>query len=251
MKPVSIMITGLALGLGVLGAAVAIASGFGYRLQWWHYETGFKMLAGGVIAAGVATALAAVGIAVAWRGGDRLAVYYGLGAIAVGLLTVVPPLVQYRMVRQLPYIHDITTDTENPPAFVAILKERAHAPNTAEYGGPEIARQQKQAYPDIQPVRLAMPPDRAFVRALAAARRLGWRIVAEDPAAGRIEASDRTFWYGFIDDVVIRITPDGGGARVDVRSVSRVGKSDVGANARRIRAFVRELTPPETVSSGY
>jgi uncharacterized protein (DUF1499 family) len=66
-------------------------------------------------------------------------------------------------------------------------------------------------------------------------------VVASDPAAGRIEANETTRWFRFTDDVVIRVAPDGAGSRVDVRSVSRVGRSDFGVNAGRIRAYTAAL----------
>jgi uncharacterized protein (DUF1499 family) len=88
---------------------------------------------------------------------------------------------------------------------------------------------------------LPAAPDRVFDRALSVARKLGWVVVAAVPAEGRIEATDTTRWFGFKDDVVVRVAPAAGGSRVDVRSVSRVGRSDLGTNARRIRAFLREL----------
>ena len=140
-----------------------------------------------------------------------------------------------------PPIHDIGTDTDNPPAFVAVLGRRHDASNPVEYGGPEIAAQQHQAYPDLRPVTLSDPPARAFERALEAARGQGWEIVASVPADGRIEATDTTRFFGFKDDVVVRVKPEGAGSRVDVRSLSRVGKSDVGKNASRIRAYLRAL----------
>jgi uncharacterized protein (DUF1499 family) len=143
----------------------------------------------------------------------------------------------------VPPIHDITTDTEQPPQFQAVLPLRADAPNPAEYGGAEIAGQQRQGYPDIAPLALEQPSAEAFRRALEAARGMGWDIVAADSVAGRIEATATTAWFGFKDDVVVRITPAGSGSRVDVRSVSRVGKSDVGANAERIREFLGRLRP--------
>ncbi len=140
--------------------------------------------------------------------------------------------------KSLPAIHDISTDTETPPQFSAIVPLRASAANPSTYGGAEIARQQRQAYPDIRSLHLPLAPDQAFRRAQDVVRRLRWSPVAEDREAGLIEASDRTFWYGFIDDVVIRIAPEGSGSLVDVRSVSRVGRGDVGTNARRIRRFL-------------
>jgi uncharacterized protein (DUF1499 family) len=126
---------------------------------------------------------------------------------------------------------------------VAVVARRAatNASNPPEYAGPEVAAQQKKAYPDLAPIRLAVPPAQAFDKARAAAQALGWEIVASDPAEGRLEATDTTRWFAFKDDVVVRIRPDGDGSRVDVRSKSRVGRSDVGANAARIRAFREAL----------
>ena len=138
-------------------------------------------------------------------------------------------------------IHDITTDTETPPAFVAILPLRAGVPNSVEYGGPELAAQQRTGYPDLGPLTLQIPPTQAFTHALTAARAMGWEIAASEATEGRIEATDTTFWFGFKDDVVVRITPAGGGSRIDVRSVSRVGKSDIGTNAKRITEYLRRI----------
>ena len=141
----------------------------------------------------------------------------------------------------MPRIHDISTDTVNPPLFVAVLPLRKGAENVASYGGKEIAVLQQKGYPDIKPLELAVPPQVAFARALDTAERMGWAMVASDPAAGRIEATDTTLWYGFKDDIVIRVTPSGSGSRIDVRSVSRVGRSDVGTNAQRIRKYLAKL----------
>jgi uncharacterized protein (DUF1499 family) len=103
---------------------------------------------------------------------------------------------------------------------------------------------QKKGYPDIGPSRLALPPDQAFARAEATVRSLGWEVVATAPADGRIEATDTTLLFGFKDDVVIRVRPDGAGSRVDIRSVSRVGRSDFGVNAKRVRKFQAALAAP-------
>jgi uncharacterized protein (DUF1499 family) len=137
-----------------------------------------------------------------------------------------------------PLIHDITTDTNNPPPFVALQPERATSENGAAYGGPAVATQQKRGYPDLAPLVLALPPEQAFARVETAARAMGWRVVAAAPAEGRLEASDTTRWFGFTDDIVVRVKPGPGGSRIDVRSASRVGRSDLGVNARRIRAFI-------------
>ena len=125
--------------------------------------------------------------------------------------------------RGAPPIHEITTDLQDPPPFVAVLSLRASAINPPEYGGAEVAAQQRRAYPDIQPLMLRLNASQAFQRALAVVHELGWEVVGSDAASGRIEAVDTTFWFGFKDDVVIRIREAGEGARVDVRSKSRVG----------------------------
>ena len=118
---------------------------------------------------------------------------------------------------------------------------RQGSPNAVEYQGEAIARQQRMAYPDIRSATIAEPPDRVFTRATNAARDLGWQIVAAVPADGRIEATDTTIWFGFKDDIVVRVTPTAGGSRIDVRSVSRLGQGDLGKNAARVRAFLQRL----------
>jgi uncharacterized protein (DUF1499 family) len=140
-------------------------------------------------------------------------------------------------------IHDITTDTENPPEFASILPLRKDASNPAEYGGPEIAAKQHAAYPDIRPLAVGISPSRAYEAALAAARRMNWQIVEGSPSERRIEAVATTRWFGFKDDIVIRISPAAnGGSILDIRSLSRVGLSDLGTNARRIRTFLKTFS---------
>ena len=141
-----------------------------------------------------------------------------------------------------PPIHDISTDTQQPPQYVAVLPLRANAPNKTEYGGEAIAARQREAYPEVQPLVLEMAPPQAFERSLATVRTMGWDLVEADAASGRIEATDTTFWFGFKDDVVVRIRPTAtGGSRIDVRSLSRVGGGDVGTNAKRILAYLDAL----------
>jgi uncharacterized protein (DUF1499 family) len=151
------------------------------------------------------------------------------------------PWLLKQMAPWIPPIHDITTDTDNPPAFAAVLPLRKPTSNPAEYGGPGIAAQQQALYPDIRPLVLKKPFDQAFAQALNAAQKMGWALVAVDANAGRIEATDTTRWLRFKDDIVIRVTRQGEDSRVDVRSMSRIGKSDFGTNARRIREYLREL----------
>jgi uncharacterized protein (DUF1499 family) len=224
--------------VAVVATVAEPVSGLGYRWGWWSFRLGFAVLRYAAFAGAIAAGLALVGLVLARRGAGEATVALALVALALGAGLFVWPWHLVRVARLVPPIHDITTDTGRPPAFSAIVPLRAGAANGLEYGGEAVAAQQRRAYPDIQPLVLPVAPEEAFQKALAAARSLGWTIVATDARAGRIEAWDRTLWYGFTDDVVVRIAPQDGGSRIDVRSVSRVGTSDVGANARRIRRFL-------------
>jgi len=105
----------------------------------------------------------------------------------------------------------------------------------------DVPRLQREYYPDIRPLELPLHPPQALVRARAVATRLGWRIDAYDSAQGRLEATAQTAFFGFQDDVVVRVRPSGTGSRIDVRSESRVGLGDVGANAARVRLFLKRM----------
>jgi uncharacterized protein (DUF1499 family) len=136
-----------------------------------------------------------------------------------------------------PRIHDITTDTADPPIFSSAPEVRGPDANSLDVKPDSIA-QQRAAYPDLKTLRSPLAPDDAFARALRVAGNLGWEVYHQDREAGIIEAVDTTRFMAFKDDVVIRIRGDGNGALVDLRSVSRVGQGDVGANAKRIRTFI-------------
>jgi uncharacterized protein (DUF1499 family) len=237
-------VSGFALSgfyLAVLSVLSVIMAGFGSRWGWWDFRAGFTIMKWGGYGGLAALALSLVGAVLARPGRMLKGFMPAVAGISISLLIVGVLLSWMSTAKKVPPIHDISTDMEKPPAFVAILPLRANAANPAEYGGPEIAVQQRKAYPYIGPLLLPDPPKQAFDRALSAARGMNWEIVASDPAAGRIEATDRTFWFGFKDDVVVRITPMGNGSRIDVRSVSRVGKSDVGTNAKRIQKYLKKV----------
>jgi len=140
-------------------------------------------------------------------------------------------------------IHDITTDVGNPPSFEAIVQIRADAGarNPPEYAGSEAAKIQKSIYPDLVTLTVEKPTDEVFAAAEKVARNLGWEIVRADPDSGQIEATATTYWFRFKDDVAIRLTPRGTETYVDIRSKSRVGQGDMGANAGRIQAFLSSL----------
>lgn len=188
------------------------------------------------------TTLSLAGAILGRPGKGRRGFLLAVAGIVLGALAFGVPGNWYRSAKRVPMIHDITTDTENPPIFVSVLALRKDAPNSAIYGGPEIAAQQHAAYQDIRSLVSDIPPAQAYERARSVARQMCWKIVDENQAEGRIEATAITRWFGFKDDVVIRIAPAAGnGSRVDIRSVSRVGLSDVGTNARRIRTFLKKF----------
>ena len=229
------------LVLAALAGLAAVGAGLGFRGELWSYRTAFGILRWAAYA-GLAAALVSLLAAVlCLRRRPRRGLWSAAAGLLLGLVVAAVPLGHLRAARSVPPIHDISTDVDDPPAFVAILPLRADAPNPAEYGGPTIAAEQRAAYSDIVPVTLPLPPDEAYRKALAAARSLGWEVVAASPENGRIEATDRTFWFGFRDDIVVRVRARTGGSVVDVRSVSRVGRSDTGTNAARIRRFIHAL----------
>lgn len=229
------------VGLAATALVLLILSGPLTRFGLVHFRTGLLIFAGALIFAIGAFTIALVSLIVPRLRGDK-AKSFGI-AVALSAIVMIPPAIFVQKARGVPAIHDITTDTLNPPAFLDVipLRQAAGAANPPEYPGGSVASEQKKAYPDLVPLDLALPPTEGFPMALAAARAMGWEIVTESPAEGRIEATATTAWFGFKDDIVIRVAPKDAGTRVDVRSKSRVGRSDVGANAARIRDYLGKL----------
>jgi hypothetical protein len=224
----------------VLACIAAMLAGFGSRIGLWDFRAGIEILRGSGYLAFLAVVLSVAG-AVFCLKRKRKGLIAATSGLVLGLV-LLSFLVQLRLkAHNVPPIHDITTDIVNPPQFVAILPVRSDAPNSAAYGGAEIAIKQLQAYPDIKSLVMEQPFEQAFATALGAARSMGWNIVATDNKAGRIEATATTFWFGFKDDIVIRIASADLRSIIDVRSVSRVGRSDLGANAERIRDFLDKV----------
>jgi uncharacterized protein (DUF1499 family) len=242
-KPSISWVVVLGAGLAVASALLLLAGPVGYRLGILPLRVALQtFLRWGAYGAIAAAVLSLAGLVVTLtrpreaRRGILLATVSLLAGVA---LIGIPG--RFRLGPPRPPIHDITTDTREPPEYVAVLPLRANAPNTTVYGGEKIASQQRKAYPDLQPLILNVPPPQAFERAIETVREMGWDVVAADAAAGRIEATDTTFWFGFKDDVVIRVRPADGTSRIDVRSLSRVGGGDAGTNAKRIRTYLDAL----------
>jgi uncharacterized protein (DUF1499 family) len=225
--------------LAFAAAAAVVVSGFGARFGAWNFGVGFQILRYGAYAGIAVAALSLIALLIPRiRAGHATTLAV---ALVVAFCAAAVPLYWMYQARSIPSINDITTDTANPPVFIAILPLRAGSRVSATYPGPATADVQRAGYPDIKPFIAPAAPAAAFEMALKTAREMGWEIVATDASSGRIEATATTPWFGFKDDVVVRVTRDGQGSRIDVRSLSRVGKGDLGANARRIRSYLAKM----------
>lgn len=232
--------------LATIFVLVVILAGPGTRLGLWNFRTGLSMVLYGGIGGAVGALISLIGCILTRPGSARRGFSWALFGLLIGLAGGGYPLSKVRKAFSSPPIHDITTDIDNPPQFKDVLPLRKGALNKAEYGGPEVAALQRKGYPDIGPLILQLSPDQTFERALRTAREMNWEIDGADQGSRLIEATDTTFWFGFKDDIVIRLTPtENGSTRVDVRSVSRVGGGDIGTNAERIRNFLKRLQQQE------
>ena len=229
------------LSVAVLGLAILLAAGAGpaYRLELLSLREAFSLLRYGVYCAIAASALGLLTLLIgAWQRRPAPA-FAGALALAISLGIAYVPYSHWRLAQSVPPIHDITTDTDNPPAFIALAQAREAAPNAVDHPGEATARQQHAAYPDIAP--LFLQADLSTVREAARAQVASSGWTAAEISEDGIEATATTRWFGFKDDVVIRMRVENGVVRVDMRSASRVGRSDVGANAARIRAYLKAL----------
>ena len=229
--------------VAIAGAMCAATMLLGGRLGLWEPITGFGLYRTffnplGMIIAGVGLAALVIHLI---RKEKSKAMFSGTVMI-FGVVCLVPLITStLNPTPRAAPIHNISTDTVNPPAFLALDENRPGARNPLAYGGPELAAAQAAAYPDIAPLETDMPAVAAFEHALDIAQKMGWEIVASDSDTLRFEATARTSVFYFADDVVLVVTPQDDGSRVDMRSVSRVGRSDQGVNAARIRAFQKQF----------
>lgn len=235
-------LTTWALRFAVAGALVAVAGPLAYRLR--RLDLGAALLSvsvGGLLSLLVLGVLVVAIVKSGQLALDRQAAIAAAIALAVGAFPLFSAVSAFRW----PPIHDITTDTKDPPLFDAVVPLRAAAPNGHEYPGEEVAAAQRKAYPDLAAGASRRGRREAAETVHEIAQSMGWQIIAFDAENGRLEATATTFWFGFRDDVVVRIREKGGGSEIDLRSVSRVGRSDLGANAARIRAFLERLRAAE------
>jgi len=223
----------------MIGAVVALVllpmGALGSRLGIWSFGTGFLFLGGGAVLSIIGLLGGIAGAVVSLRSGrqaDRAPLAIG-AAVCAGIVVLLG--MQFNTARSVPPIHDISTDPDEPPAFEVVTSLRGAGSNPLAYDAEKLAPAQRGAYPWVVPLHVGAEPRVVFDATLEVLSALGLEIVNSDREALLVEAVATTFWFGFKDDVVVRIRPlPDGGSRVDVRSVSRVGQSDLGANAARI-----------------
>jgi len=243
-EPVSSLAT-WARNLAVFAVVAAVVSIIIVRFGFLEMKPAITTFFGALACAALSILIGLGAFVAIWRNGTR-----GMSRILLALLLDMAILaypaylgLQYR---KLPAIHDITTDPIDPPRFEALARLRSgDGTNTAVYAGLYSAEQQRVAYPDIEPVQLEIPADRAYQIVQRLVNKRKWLIIDERAPQprqpGRVEAVARTPIMGFREDVSIRISVDGEDSRVDIRSSSRYFESDLGSNAARVTKFIDDL----------
>jgi uncharacterized protein (DUF1499 family) len=214
-------------------------------------EPALGTFGGALLLSVIGIVLALGAFAVIWKDGIS-GTGYAFTAIGIGLLLNAYPAYLGWRAYNLPMINDITTDPLDPPRFDMLSRLRPRG--TVEYAGLYAAEQQREAYPDVEPLNVAATTQASYDATMATILRRKWRVVVDrPPTAGRrdglIEAVARTPIMGFRDDVAIRVRPNGEGARIDVRSASRYGRHDFGTNAARIRSLLEDVDDRITASA--
>ncbi len=250
-----------------IAVAVGLTASLGTRLGFWDYRFGlFALFPWCLAAAALALVSGLAWVLWAMIANRGEAARYGIVGLIGAIALVALPLYDISLAMTSPQIHDITTDVEHPPQFVALLPLRQQdardgkAVTPARYDGAQTARGpdgetapisalQRKYYPDIHPRADLTSPQKLFDRAVKTAYRMGWHVIAVVPQEGRIEATDTSLWFGLTGDIAIRVKPAGQGVRLDIRSKSRddmtgtpFGPTDMGANAARIRSFLKTLS---------
>lgn len=243
--PVSSLAT-WARNLAVFAVVAVVVSIIIVRFDFLEMKPALATFFGGLAISALSILFGLAGFAAIWQNGSR-----GMARILLAFLIdgaiLAYPAYQALLYRKLPAIHDITTDPIDPPRFDALSRLRTgDGTNTAVYAGLYSAEQQRQFYPDIEPIELEIPVDRAYAIARQLVIKRKWTVIDErEPQPprriGRIEAVARTPIMGFREDVSIRVVPDGDDSRVDIRSASRYFESDLGSNAARVTKFIDDL----------
>lgn len=232
-KPISrLALSGLALSVAVIISA--LMSGVGYRLGWWRHPEAFTLFEWATYAAVIALFISILGTFKTRPKSQKRGLLLGITGIVLSLPVISATVLFEYSASAYPRINDITTDTQDPPSFWDV-------PNPIEYPGQSVADLQLAAYPDIKPLELKLSPKMAFEKALAVVTENDWEVITTDADEGRIEAVDTSLLFGFKDEVVVRIAATDEGSIIDIRSRSRIGRIDRGANAKRIRRYLNAL----------
>ncbi|MGX1324795.1 uncharacterized protein (DUF1499 family) [Bradyrhizobium sp. USDA 377] len=244
-EPVS-SLASWARNLAVFAVVAVLVSILIVRFGFLEPKPALATFFGGLAIAGLSILFGLAGFAAIWQNGSRGMARILLAFLIDGAILAYPAYLALQY-RKLPAIHDITTDPIDPPRFDALARLRSgDGANTAVYAGLYSAEQQRHFYPDIEPIELEIPVDRAYAIALQLVNKRKWLVIDERAPQpprrmGRIEAVARTPIMGLREDISIRVVPDGEDSRVDIRSASRYFDSDLGSNAARVTKFIEDL----------
>jgi len=232
-KPISkLALSGLVLSVAVIISA--LMSGVGYRLGWWRHPEAFSIFEWATYAGVVAVVISIIGVFKTRSQSQQRGLLPAIIGLVLSLPVISASLLFEYSATAYPQINDITTDTQDPPSFWDV-------PNPIEYPGESVAEIQLAAYPDLKPLALSVTQEKAFEKALEIVTNKGWEVIASDVDEGRIEAVDTSLLFGFKDEVVVRVAESDEGSIIDIRSRSRIGRIDRGANAKRIRDYLKTL----------
>ncbi len=227
----------ISLWFGAAGLILLPLGALGTRYGLWSHNIGIVMVMLAFLCALVPVALF---IGFAWHPGFRAE----RRSLSIGMLMGLIPLTVaaylYSAGGSAPMIHDISTDTVRPPQYLAAVRQRKPDDNALEWTE-SVAMLQRKAYPDLNAIESTLTAGQALDKARQVALDLGWEIIDSVSRPGHLEAVATTFWFGFKDDIVIRVEPGAGGSVIDLRSASRVGRGDLGANAKRIKRFIENF----------
>ncbi len=230
-----------AIQIGAVIAIVMLLIGpLGTKFGIFPWQIGLMLMAGATVLAAIGLIGGLWGYMIARSKGYALdKPLCGLGALLSAVVLAVFGS-QFMAATSVPGIHNISTDINDPPVFNAVTALRAVDPdnNSLDYDATKLGPLQTEAYPDVKSLQTDLDRSAALARSVSVLEDMGLEIVEADPEGRIVEATFTSFWFGFKDDLVVRIRPQGGGSLIDLRSVSRVGESDLGANAKRISEFL-------------
>jgi hypothetical protein len=231
----------------LVGSMIALVLLFlgpiGTRLGIWGFQTGLLLIVpAGVLLAAIGLLVGLISIFVSKKrgfDGDPPSLFISTAICAVIMVSMG---LQFQKGASVPAIHNISTDVVDPPQFTeAIVALRGETSNPLAYDSEELAVVQQGAYPEVRTLQVSTGIAETVRTAVSALESMGLEVVSVDEGQGIVEATDTTFWFGFKDDVVVRVRDAGDASLVDVRSVSRVGLSDLGKNADRIMELLGRL----------